>query len=546
MITFKLWSKQRLMSPVIAVATVMISHLHVHAQQSRQPYLRKQGTATQLVVDEKPFLVLAGELGNSSSSSVEYMTPVWPRLAALKLNTVLMPVYWELIEPTEGKFDFTLVDGLIQDARKHNLKIVPLWFGSWKNSMSSYVPGWVKTDQRRFPRSQDSKGYAMEILSPFSKENVETDARAFVALMRHLREVDANQHTVIMVQVENEIGMIPEARDRSQVANERFSQQVPAELMNYLQQRKEQLIPEFRTVWAAGNFKMSGTWEEVFGSGPGTEEIFMAWYFARYTNRVAEAGKTEYALPMFVNAALIRPGHQPGQYPSAGPLPHLMDIWRAGAPKIDFLSPDIYFQNFSEWTRRYHRSGNPLFIPEAIPGPVDSVNALYAVGQHDAIGFSPFSIDALDEETTAAVTASYDLLTQLTPLVVANQGKGLMAGLLPEGPEQRQPQQLRLGNYVLYISFDKPTTQNPNVLSGGLVIALGPDEYLFAGTGLTITFESPGSADPLVGLLTVDEGKYMNGQWVAGRRLNGDQTHQGRHVRLGSFGIQRVKLYRYR
>jgi len=546
MITFKLWSKQRLMSPVIAVATVMISHLHVHAQQSRQPYLRKQGTATQLVVDEKPFLVLAGELGNSSSSSVEYMTPVWPRLAALKLNTVLMPVYWELIEPTEGKFDFTLVDGLIQDARKHNLKIVPLWFGSWKNSMSSYVPGWVKTDQRRFPRSQDSKGYAMEILSPFSKENVETDARAFVALMRHLREVDANQHTVIMVQVENEIGMIPEARDRSQVANERFSQQVPAELMNYLQQRKEQLIPEFRTVWAAGNFKMSGTWEEVFGSGPGTEEIFMAWYFARYTNRVAEAGKTEYVLPMFVNAALIRPGHQPGQYPSAGPLPHLMDIWRAGAPKIDFLSPDIYFQNFSEWTRRYHRSGNPLFIPEAIPGPVDSVNALYAVGQHDAIGFSPFSIDALDEETTAAVTASYDLLTQLTPLVVANQGKGLMAGLLPEGPEQRQPQQLRLGNYVLYISFDKPTTQNPNVLSGGLVIALGPDEYLFAGTGLTITFESPGSADPLVGLLTVDEGKYMNGQWVAGRRLNGDQTHQGRHVRLGSFGIQRVKLYRYR
>jgi len=546
MITFKLWSKQRLMSLVIAVATVMMWHVHVHAQQSRQPYLRKQGTATQLIVDEKPFLVLAGELGNSSSSSVEYMTPVWPRLAALKLNTVLMPVYWELIEPAEGKFDFTLVDGLIQDARKHNLKIVPLWFGSWKNSMSSYVPGWVKTDQRRFPRSQDSKGYGMEILSPFSKENVETDARAFAALMRHLREVDANQHTVIMVQVENEIGMIPEARDRSQVANERFSQQVPAELMNYLQQRKEQLIPEFRTVWAAGNFKMTGTWEEVFGSGPGTEEIFMAWYFARYTNRVAEAGKTEYALPMFVNAALIRPGHQPGQYPSAGPLPHLMDIWRAGAPKIDFLSPDIYFQNFSEWARRYQRSGNPLFIPEAMPGPVDSVNALYAVGQHDAIGFSPFSIDSLDEETTAAVTASYDLLTQLTPLVLANQGKGLMAGLLPEGPEQRQPQQLRLGNYVLYISFDKPTTQNPNVLSGGLVIALGPDDYLFAGTGLTITFESPGSADPLVGLLTVDEGKYVNGQWVAGRRLNGDQTHQGRHVRLGSFGIQRVKLYRYR
>jgi len=181
-----------------------------------------------------------------------------------------------------------------------------------------------------------------------------------------------------------------------------------------------------------------------------------------------------------------------------------------------------------------------------MPGPVDSVNALYAVGQHDAIGFSPFSIDSLDEETSAAVTASYDLLTQLAPLALASQGKGVMAGLLPEGPEQRQPQQLRLGNYVLYVTFDKPTTQNPNVLSGGLVIAVGADEYLFAGTGLTITFESPGAADPLVGLLAVDEGKYVNGEWVAGRRLNGDQTHQGRHVRLGGFEIQRVRLYRYR
>jgi beta-galactosidase GanA len=274
----------------------------------------------------------------------------------------------------------------------------------------------------------------------------------------------------------------------------------------------------------------------------------MAWYFARYVNRVTEAGKAEYPLPMFVNAALIRPGHQPGQYPSAGPLPHLMDIWRAGAPKIDFLSPDIYFQNFAEWIRRYDQSGNPVFIPEAMPGPVDSVNALYAIGQHDAIGFSPFSIDSLDEETSAAVTESYDLLSQLAPLVLAHQGKGTLAGLLPEGPEQRQPQQLRLGNHVLYVNFDRPTTQNPNVLAGGLVVATGPDEYVFAGTGLTITFESNGTGDPLVGLLAVDEGKYVDGQWVAGRRLNGDQTHQGRHVRLGAgkFGIQRVKLYRYK
>jgi len=541
-------AKTRITYLLLCASLVLIYQANSQAQQQRVPHLRKQGTATQLIVDDKPFLVLAGELGNSSSSGLEYMRPVWPKLAALKLNTVLIPVYWELIEPVEGKFDFTLVDGLIQDARKQNLHLVPLWFASWKNSMSCYAPSWVKTDQQRFPRSQDKNGAGMEILSPFNKENFEADARAFAAFMRHVREVDGNDHTVIMVQVENEIGMIPDSRDRSTVANQLFSERVPAELMNYLSERKEQLIPEFRTAWAANGFKTSGTWEEVFGKGPATDEVFMAWYFARYVDRVTEAGKKEYSLPMFVNAALIRPGHMPGQYPSAGPLPHLIDIWRAGAPKIDFFSPDIYFQNFAEWVRKYDRSGNAVFIPEAMPGSVDAVNAMYAIGQHNAIGFSPFSIDSLDEETTNAVTSSYDLLNQLTPLILNHQGKGTMAGLLPEGPEQRQPQQLRLGNHTLYVTFDRPTAQNTSVLSGGLVIAIAPDEYVFAGTGLTVTFEAAGGGDPIVGLLSVDEGKYVNGQWVVTRRLNGDQTHQGRHLRLpaGKFGIQRIKLYRYR
>jgi len=551
--------------PHIATAAVLLAVMLLSSSlaTAQTPYLRKQGKATQLIVDGKPFLMLAGELGNSSSSSAEYMRPHWPKLAALNLNTVLVPIYWELIEPTEGQFDFTLVDALIQDARKSNLRIVPLWFGSWKNSMSCYAPGWVKTNQRRFPRSEDKNGIGMEILSTFSKENVEADARAFAALMRHIREIDSKEHTVILVQVENEIGMIPDSRDRSAIANSLFNQAVPTELMDYLQKQKEQLIPEFRSGWAANGYKTIGTWEEIFGKGSGTDEIFMAWYFARYTRRVTEAGKTEYGLPMYVNAALIRPGHLPGQYPSAGPLPHLIDVWRAGAPNIDFLSPDIYFQNFAEWLRKYDRSGNPIFVPEALPGPIDSVNALYAIGQHNSMGFSPFSIESLDEATNNAIAQSYDLLQQLTPLILQHQGKGEMAGLLPEGPEQRQPQQLRLGGYTMYVTYERPTqatpqaAQNPgvptstaqgaNVLSGGLAIASGPDEFVFAGTGMTITFEVDMPKE-LVGIVSVDEGGYVNGQWKQGRRLNGDQTHQGRHLRIppGRFGIQRIKLYRYK
>jgi beta-galactosidase GanA len=524
------------------------------AQPSALPRLRKQGTATQLIVDGKPFLVLGGELGNSSSSSLEYMRPVWPKLVALNLNTVLVPIYWELIEPAEGKFDFTLVDGLLEEARKHKLRLVPLWFASWKNSMSCYAPAWVKTNQQRFPRAEDKAGHGMEILSPFSQENHNADARAFAAFMRHLREVDSRDHTVIMVQVENEIGMIPDSRDRSATASKLFNQAVPPELMNYLEQHRDTLIPEFRAVWAQTKFKTRGTWEEVFGPGVGTDEIFMAWHFARYTNRVAEAGKAEYPLPLFVNAALIRPGHQPGQYPSAGPLPHLMDIWRAGAPQIDFLSPDIYFQNFAEWCRKYHRSGNPLFIPEAILGPASAVNAFYAVGQHDAIGFCPFSIESATEPTRSLLASSYDLLAQLAPLILAHQGKNELAGFLPEGPEQRAPQQARLGGYTLNVTYERPAlaatqgAQASDAVSGGLAIAVGPDEFIFAGTGLVVTFEAHTAGSPLVGILSVQEGKYVSGQWQTGRWLNGDQTHQGRYLRLpsGRFDLQRIKLYRYR
>ena len=304
------------------------------------PHLRQQGTATQLIVDDEPFLILGGELGNSSTSNLDYMKSQWPKLVKLNLNTVLAPVYWDLIESQEGAFDFALVDALVQDARRHNLRLVLLWFASFKNSMSCYAPIWIKTNQQRFPRAQDKEGRGMEILTVFSDENCAADARAFAALMRHLRQVDGEKHTVIMVQVENEMGMIPEARDYCNAANDLFNKPVPKELMEYLVQHKDTLIPEFRKVWAEAGFKTSGTWEEVFGKGLGTDEIFMAWHYARYTNRVVEAGKAEYPLPMFVNAALIRPNYQPGQYPSAGPLPHIMDIWRAGGPRIDFFSPD--------------------------------------------------------------------------------------------------------------------------------------------------------------------------------------------------------------
>ena len=337
-------------------------------QSPAPPRLVAQGTASQLVVDGAPYLILGGELGNSSGEP-DYLRDFWPSLRALHLNTLLAPVYWDRTEPAEGQFDFRSVDGLVRDARANRIRLVLLWFGSWKNSMSCYAPAWVKLDTARFPRSRDSAGRPLEILSPFAPANRDADARAFAALMGHLREIDGRDHTVVMVQVENEIGMIPEARDRHPSADSAFAGPVPAPLIAVLRRDDAQLVPELRARWLTRGRQASGSWEQVFGPGPATDEIFTAWHFAAYTQTVAAAGKAEYDLPMFVNAALIRPGYVPGQYPSGGPLPHLMDVWRAAAPAIDFLAPDIYFPNLAEWSRRYARLETRSSFPKPSEAP---------------------------------------------------------------------------------------------------------------------------------------------------------------------------------
>ena len=237
------------------------------------PHLQKQGSATQLMVDGKPFLVLSGELSNNAATSLENMQAIWPRVVAGNLNTVLVGVSWAQFEPEEGKFDYSLVDGVIAGARENHLHLVFLWFGSWKNGTSSYPPYWVKKDYERFPHIQIGEGKTVsvtgpiETLSTFSDATRDADAAGFGALMRHIKEVDGTQHTVIMMQVENEVGVLRDSRDRSPAANRAFAGQVPAELMNYLEAHKDNLIPEFREVWAANGYKKSGTWEEVFGPG---------------------------------------------------------------------------------------------------------------------------------------------------------------------------------------------------------------------------------------------------------------------------------------
>jgi len=548
---------------------------------SEIPHLRKQGTATQLIVDGKPFLVLGSQLSVNSASNLAYWKKVvWPRiLTQAKLNTVVAAVSWAKIEPEEGKFDFSVLDGVIRDVRTRNLHLVLLWFGSWKNGLSSFAPDWVKKDFERFPRAQMVGGpsplisagparprtqivgsRSIELLSPLSDANRDADARAFAALMRHIKAVDGQQHTVIMMQVENEVGMQGDTRDRSPLANKAFEGPVPKELMDYLEKHKDALSPELRRVWEAAGFKTSGTWEEVFGQGRPTEEIFMSWHLARYIGRVAEAGKAEYPLPMYVNCPQFGFGKEPaplrrgGQ--SGGPMPDALDVWRAGAPRIDLFAPDIYSPDFEAWCAKYTRSGNPLFIPETTDGGqrITAARALDAFGRYDAIGYSPMGFDRSLTPDNDQISG-YDLITQLAPLIAEHQGKGTMSAVLlgPSDP----PQKIHVGNYTLEVAFLAPRVEPPPpgtpLLSAAVFIATGPDEYYVAGNDVSVTFSPNTPGPPLAGLATVEEGTFVNGHWVPGRRLAGDDAGQGDYLDLRKRlagdpdrGIQRVTLYRYR
>lgn len=546
---------------IVALGALFLMALPVISAAQEAPRLQKNGEAVQLMVDGRPFIILGGELHNSSSSNLAHLEPAWARLKAMHLNTVLAAVSWQLVEPEEGKFDFSLVDGLLEDAREHDLRLVLLWFGSWKNGLSHYAPLWVKEDAVRFPRVRLNDGKATETLSPLSPESRKADARAFAALMAHLNKVDATAGTVIMIQVENEVGILGAARDKSEIATTKFNEPVPKELIAGLKKHKGELQPEMAEQWGLTGFREKGSWKELFGENPYADEAFMAWHYAQYLNAVAAAGKVAYDIPMFVNAWIVQPeDKKPGDYPAGGPQSRVLDIWRIGAPDIDLKCPDIYLQDFPEITGMYHHSWNPLFIPESFSGVNGAANAFYAIGKHNGIGYSPFGIDNwVEDPGETPLAKAYEVLDQLTPSIASAQAEGRIAAFWLTA--DYNPQTVTLGGYRLEaaLPYNRRTGQLTAEKGYGLVIWKGGNEFIVAGSNMNVVFVPDSPGPKMAGFDAVFEGEYVEGKWTAGRVLNGDNiminydlageaalNRTGAGVQLRNEpGIYQVKLYRF-
>ena len=569
------------MRPLLIIALSLILGISASAQSSS---LKAQGDAVQLEVDGRPFLVLGGELGNSSAACPQDIEENFAKLRRMGLNTVLVPAYWDLLEPVEGQFDFSLTDKVLEEARRNGLKVIFLWFGAWKNSMSCYAPLWFKADYKKYPRAYTREGKPLEIASAFSENVFQADNKAFTTWLRHIAEADRDFGTVIMIQIENEIGMLEDARDHSRTAERLFRSEVPSELTDYLCANRAELHPYMSGKWEENGAKTVGSWENVFGEGIYTDEIFMAWHYASYVERMARSAREIYDVPLFVNAAMNSRGRRPGEYPSAGPLAHLIDVWHCAAPSVDFIAPDLYVDGFKGWTAQYHLHNNPLFIPEIRHTQNNGVRAFYVFGEHNALGFSPFAIEDGSDEQGTPFVEGYEKLREIMPLVTGWQGKDAMWGLLFDQNDKERI--IEDGSLVLTCRHNFTLPWDPRATDGslwpeggGIIIRIAENEYIVAGNGIVVEFAtasekafgkaaeslgedgfasagSKGTGTPgrkawkgtRCGIGSVDEVKVnADGSFSYIRRLNGDQDHQGRHVRIsvGDYKTLYVRLYEY-
>ncbi len=512
--------------------TLIAAAMVVWAAQAAEkpiPRLQTENGEIRLVVDGSPYLILGGQVHNSTTSNVQDLAKALDVLVGLHANTAEVPVYWETIEPKQGQFDFRIVDEAIAAARKRDLRLVLLWFGTWKNGESHYAPEWVKRDKAKYARVVAARGEETAILSPLCDAAREADARAFSAFLKHLRSVDESERTVILVQVENEPGLLGADRDYSTAASRLFAGPVPAELTAFLGRNRERLSAGMRAAWADSQFRTAGTWTEVFGEM--APEAFTAWHVARYTNAVATAGKKEYPLPMYVNAWLIEGVERAGAWPSGGATEHVLDVWKAAAPAIDLLAPDIYYPNFYEVSNQYSRPDNVLFVPETNFNPYFAGFAYLAFARFRAIGFCPFAIDDVVKGGVAVAIAAqfedtYRVLSPLLPLIASHQYTGKIHPVLQGlGPGEAWRHSIRVGRRLAAnVEFTIPF--NPEQGRGiGMIVELAPDDFVVAGAGLKVTFRELDGPPRDAELLSIEEGTFDRLNWVPARRRNGDERN---------------------
>ena len=546
------------------------------------PHIEKKNGHPVLMVKDRPMILIAGEVHNSDSSSPAYMEGIWNIAKELGMNTLLLPAPWDLIEPEEGSFDFSVPRALIDQARAREMHIVFLWFGSWKNAECMYAPAWVKQDLKRFPRAQIEKGknkagrqvsptipvkMPYTTLSYLGQETAQADARAFAAFLGFLKDYDEAEQTVVAVQVENETGLLGAAREVSDEADALFAAPVPADFAAYMRNHTDTMTEEIRAAVLTG--KPEGSWQEVFGET--AEELFSAYHVARFVNTVAAAGKAVYPLPMAANCWLDK-GGKPGSYPTGGPVSKVHEVWDFCAPNIEVYCPDIYVPQFKAVCDEFTRRGGALFIPESATHSYCAPRLVYTLGHYHAMCYSPFGFDDIGKpfsavqgflfgmdvsdpalktpQSFAEYAAFGQILREMMPMLAEAYGTDRLQAVSAEtdpaipgpggNPFAAIPPTMSFGGFRLSVRFQSP--MNPRNDGACLCLKISDSECWVVGSACGLTFTSADPAKPNLDLLQVEEGRFENGAWISGRRLNGDETAS---LSLEGPAVLHIKFFTY-
>lgn len=511
---------------VFALTILLMGEAFSQSQLAMPKIVEKNGRHT-LLVDGKPFFMLGGQSHNSSNWPA-MLPQVWLAVEKMHANTLEVPIYWEQIEAQQGKFNFSSIDMLLTQARTHKVRLVLLWFGTWKNGSNHYIPEWMKQDAVKYPNIVGDKGQAVDSPSPNVQATMDADKKAFAAVMKHLKKADP-QHTVIMVQVENESGSWGSVRDYSSFAQKLFDGPVPAELL------KPEILKALNVPVVS-----AGTWGKVFGDR--ADEYFQAWSVARFIGQVAAAGKAEYALPMYANCALRDPLTNPSakSYESGGPTDNVIPIWKVAAPSIDVLGPDIYLSGSEKILKvidLYDRADNALLVPETSFGGANT-KYLYEVIARGGIGFSPFGMDNGIPAATEADAAKhvapfapeYAMFSPMMRNLAEWAAEGKVKAVIER--EDHAEQKVDLGAWQAAVTFGngRRNTAQPNPQTNGkmMIVQLSENKFVVMGTLSHITFNPTGkNADHAWQYAKVEEGNYVNGLFQLTRVLNGDETDWG-------------------
>jgi hypothetical protein len=460
-----------------------------------------------LYVDGHPFAALASEVPwwdlrpGDAGQNLGVYDYLYAAAEKMNLNAIKVPVKWAMVEPQEGRYDFSYVDHAKQTAEKYHLKLVLDWFGHYASNDGNiygdlagqqYAPLYIIQDEARYPRAVDADGAAHHNAISYEYDPViKRESLAFRAFMQHIKEIDSSAHTIVMVQFENEISVFGSDRknpklwrDHSPVANQTFAEKHYTDDLKY-------------SAW-----RLSSHW----------------------LRPVSDAGSAAYPIPLFHNyvGGTIEDwmvGGAPGEDVAT-------DL--ENCPNVSFIGVNLYVPEdvsadaLRAALSRFKVSRNQPAITETNSGPglVAPRLAFLALGEFGAPIFAPWALNVsypadyapyvLPDGTLAngafTLRDAYGALSKASEQILWYATTDKLAVFMPKIPGQRWSETRNVSGFALAVSGS----------GDGQAIVIHPSghEFLVVGYHAEVDLKDGEFVWPAMQSLHVEDGHFSGGQWI--------------------------------